>query len=139
MSEVLLPITSCIQCPHFKKSDSYSSDGWDRMEDWFCTKNEDKQIIQGAVEWHEIKSIKIPEWCPLPTDKFKKAMLDELKGVVLQNVNLVSSTYVYKDKFVFTRLTKDMLWYVTYSNKIIAHGQYRHDIEQWIDIAYDLK
>jgi len=139
MAETLLPINSCKECPFFKTGNQWSSDGWDRMEDWICTKHEPEKVIQGSVEWHEEKRINIPDWCPLPNDKFKKAIIEELVGVVLQNPDMVSDTFVYKDKFTFTRLTKDMLWYVTYDNKIIAHGQYRHDIEQWIDIAYKLK
>ena len=46
------------------------------------------------------------------------------------------STYLYRNFFRFTRLQKDQLWYVTYQNCIIACGQYRNDLEEWIDINY---
>ena len=60
-----LPITHCKDCPFKKETNQWSSDGWDRMEDWVCEKAGGRKI-QGAVEWHEINKIKIPDWCPLP-------------------------------------------------------------------------
>lgn len=62
MPKITIEIKSCKDCPNFIIKDQYSSDGWDRMEDWFC--NLANKKIQGAVEWHEEKHIKIPEWCP---------------------------------------------------------------------------
>ncbi len=61
--KIAIEIKSCQECPFFKKINPYSTDGFDRMEDWVCTKN-DSKIIQGAVEWHEESKIEIPEWCP---------------------------------------------------------------------------
>ena len=58
--KIIIDIFSCKECPHFKITNEYSTDGWDRGEDWFCTKA-NKQIA-GFVEWHEKPSI--PEWCP---------------------------------------------------------------------------
>ena len=63
MRTVHLPITSCQQCPNLKKTNQWSSDGWDRMEDWVCIKVNDRKIA-GSVEWHEEKKIRIPSWCP---------------------------------------------------------------------------
>jgi len=60
-----LEITSCQKCPKFKTQNSWSSDGFDSMEDWFCTEANKK--IQGSVEWHEERKIAIPDWCPLKT------------------------------------------------------------------------
>lgn len=60
-----LPITHCKDCPFKKETNQWSSDGWDQMEDWICEKAGGRKI-QGAVEWHEIDKIKIPDWCPLP-------------------------------------------------------------------------
>ena len=60
---IQLEIKSCKQCPFFKTTNQWSSDGFDRMEDWMCGKND--RIIQGAVEWHEEKDINVPEWCPI--------------------------------------------------------------------------
>jgi hypothetical protein len=56
-------ITSCKQCPYFKEGYPYSLDGFDRGNDWECTKA--KKQISGFVEWHEVNKIKIPDWCPI--------------------------------------------------------------------------
>jgi len=63
MPEIKLEIKNCKECKYFTTKNQYSTDGFDFMEDWFCTK-EDKKI-QGAVEWHEERKITIPEWCPI--------------------------------------------------------------------------
>lgn len=63
MPKIEIEIKNCKSCPHFDTRNQWSSDGWDKMEDWFC-KLENKKI-QGAVEWFEEKDIKIPEWCPI--------------------------------------------------------------------------
>jgi hypothetical protein len=62
MAKIVIEIKSCKECPHFKTANQWSSDGWDRMEDWMCTKADKK--IQGGVEWHEESKIQIPDWCP---------------------------------------------------------------------------
>lgn len=62
MAKIVIEIKSCKECPYFKTANQWSSDGWDRMEDWMCTK-EDKKIM-GSVEWHEESKIQIPDWCP---------------------------------------------------------------------------
>lgn len=59
-----MELKSCKQCPKFKTGNQWSSDGWDRMEDWICTELNDR-IISGSVEWHEEDKIKIPDWCPM--------------------------------------------------------------------------
>lgn len=64
MTQITIEITSCKQCPYFETANRWSSDGWDRMEDWICTRTTPNQKIQGAVEWHEESKIKIPDWCP---------------------------------------------------------------------------
>lgn len=64
----LLPISSCLECPHRKEANPWSSDGWDRMIDWICQKANNKTIA-GAVEFHEERKIKIPNWCPLEEKK----------------------------------------------------------------------
>jgi hypothetical protein len=53
----------------FKTSEPFSSDGWDRMEDWICSKLDKK--IQAGVEWYEEIKIKIPDWCPQKINNFK--------------------------------------------------------------------
>ena len=62
--KIVLEITSRKKCPHFDTSNQWSSDGWDRMEDWNCKKENGKKIA-GCVEWHEESKIKIPDWCPI--------------------------------------------------------------------------
>jgi hypothetical protein len=57
-------IESCSKCPHKESTNFWSSDGWDRMEDWICKLSNNKKIA-GAVEWHEERKIKIPNWCPI--------------------------------------------------------------------------
>jgi hypothetical protein len=59
---IKLEITSCKECPHFDTKNQWSSDGWDRMEDWFC--NKVKKTIASSVEWHEESRIEVPEFCP---------------------------------------------------------------------------
>ncbi len=62
MIKIEIEINSCKQCTHFKTDNQWSSDGWDKMEDWICKKINKK--IEGCVEWYEEKKIKIPDWCP---------------------------------------------------------------------------
>ncbi len=62
MANIVVEIKSCKQCPYFKTSNPWSSDGFDSMVDWMCTKADKK--IQGAVEWYEERKIEIPDWCP---------------------------------------------------------------------------
>jgi len=59
--KIILDINSCRECPFFKITGTSSTDGFDRGEEWFCSKAE-KQIAT-FVEWHE--KPKIPEWCPI--------------------------------------------------------------------------
>lgn len=42
----------------------------------------------------------------------------------------------YNGRFRFQRMFTDGMWFVTYDNHIITFGQYRHDLEQWIDDIY---
>lgn len=65
MTKIVTEIKSCAECPHLKKTNPWSSDGWDKMEDWVCGKTDPEQTIQASVEWHEEKHIKVPEWCPI--------------------------------------------------------------------------
>ena len=81
MAKVAIEINSCKECPHFKTMNQWSSDDFDRMEDWCCTKHSENsmrkmindkfintfpgKLIQGGVEWYEESSIKIPDWCPI--------------------------------------------------------------------------
>lgn len=53
----------CYNCPYKRVTARYSSDDWDRMEDWVCSAHNDDKIAS-AVEWHEESQIKV-DWCPL--------------------------------------------------------------------------
>lgn len=59
--------------------------------------------------------------------------------IILQSLEMIVSTHIYRDEFLFQRMQKDHRWYVTYKNYIIAYGVYRHDLEEWIDIYYPPK
>jgi hypothetical protein len=63
MARIVIEIENCKQCPYFKTDTPWTSDGFDFMEDWICTK--ENKTIQGAVEWHEESKIKIPDWCQI--------------------------------------------------------------------------
>jgi hypothetical protein len=56
--------------------------------------------------------------------------------IVRHSCDMITEEYVYKNRFRFQRMQKDGRWYVTYQNYIITHGQYRHDLEEWININY---
>lgn len=65
MSIIKIEIKNCEQCPFKLEKNPYSTDGWDRMIDWYCGKTEPHRKIQGYVEWYEVKKIEIPNWCPI--------------------------------------------------------------------------
>ena len=64
-TKIVIEIKNCQKCPFFRTANEYSTDGWDRMEDWMCAKTYPHKVIQGGVEWHEESKIQIPEWCPI--------------------------------------------------------------------------
>ena len=66
MATIKIEINSCQDCPFFKTGNHWSSDGFDRMEDWICDKS--RKIIQSSVEWHEAKNINVPDWCEIKTN-----------------------------------------------------------------------
>ena len=69
MNKVNLEITSCKDCPFLKIGMSYSTDGWDRGEDWFCKKKDNKTIVT-FVEHNDNPTI--PDWCPIADPNSKK-------------------------------------------------------------------
>lgn len=85
--KIAIEISGCKDCPHLKRTDQWSSDGWDRMEDWICGKANIK--IQSCVEWREEKKIEIPEWCPAAVGTEWLLVADELpsKGVDIIGVD----------------------------------------------------
>lgn len=58
--EVKLEINSCDKCPFHKVTKSYSTDGWDRVEDWECKKV--NKVIEKMIGTFE--KVAIPKWCP---------------------------------------------------------------------------
>lgn len=56
--------------------------------------------------------------------------------VVRHSCEMIIEEYVYKNDFRFQCTQKHGIWFVTYQNHIITFGQYRHDLEEWIDNNY---
>ena len=54
MESIIIGIKRCKECPHFKTGNQWSSDGWDRMEDWICGKENKK--IQDS--WWELRKMR---------------------------------------------------------------------------------
>jgi len=48
---------------------------------------------------------------------------------------LITEEYQYRN-FKFQRKTSNCMWYVIYCNEIVNWGQYRNDLEEWVDIQY---
>lgn len=69
MAIIKIEIKNCTGCPFFERTNPWSSDGWDRMEDWMCKKSNKK--IASSVEWHEESKISIPDWCENLIDEKK--------------------------------------------------------------------
>lgn len=65
MTKIVIEINSCRECPFFKTSNEWSSDGFDKMQDWICTKLNPNKKIKTNVEWFEYSKINVPEWCPI--------------------------------------------------------------------------
>lgn len=63
MAKITIEVNNCKDCPHLKKERHYTSDSFEMAFDWFCKKQDHKQI-ETYVEWHEEKDVKIPDWCP---------------------------------------------------------------------------
>ena len=77
--KIVIDIKNCRGCPHFETKNPCSSDGWDRMEDWFCKK--EQKTISKAVEWTDEKYLEIPEWCPCQIQD----MIDYYKAKVMDH------------------------------------------------------
>lgn len=112
-------IKRCDKCPNIKTGNFYSTDGWDRMEDWFCMACDDKKIASG-VEWHD--KIPIPDWCPygLSEEKQVKPELKKNAGemVKLITVNEIEFTIKVKLNYRVEKKLNGNRWHqVTYSSK----------------------
>jgi hypothetical protein len=56
--------------------------------------------------------------------------------IVRHSSEMIAEEYVYKKHFRFQRTQRHGIWFVTYKNHLITFGQYRHDLEEWIDSNY---
>lgn len=71
-TKIVLEIETCKQCPFFKEKRMYTADSFEEPFDWFCMKSNDRKI-QGYVEWHEERKIKIPDWCEIKLEENVKS------------------------------------------------------------------
>ena len=62
--QLTIEIKTCDDCPHVYKGPDYSTDGFDRGEDWFCGAM-NKRKLAGFVE-RPREYPTPPDWCPLP-------------------------------------------------------------------------
>jgi hypothetical protein len=58
--KITIEINSCRECPFFEITGTYSTDGFDSGDDWYCKKA--SKSIATFVEWNE--NPEIPKWCP---------------------------------------------------------------------------
>lgn len=63
MAKIEIEIKNCKECPYFKMQRHYTSDSFENVFDWYCTKKGGKKIA-GYVEWSEDGNVEIPDWCP---------------------------------------------------------------------------
>lgn len=60
------------------------------------------------------------------------------KEVIRHSSGIIVDEYLYKQEFNFQRTLKHGIWFVTLQNCLITFGQYRHDLEEWIDKTYNI-
>lgn len=65
-----------------------------------------------------------------------EARQEQLDIPIRHSCDMITEEYVYKNDFRFQRTMKHGIWFVTYKNYLITFGQYRHDLEEWIDSNY---
>lgn len=60
MTKIQIEIKDCSECPFHTSERVYTSDSFEMIFKWTCTKA--NRIIAGYVDtWDKVK---IPEWCP---------------------------------------------------------------------------
>lgn len=64
MTKIAFEIKTCKDCPFVDIKPHYTSDSFEHASNWFCKKSRGKKI-EGYIDWHEEKSVKIPKWCPI--------------------------------------------------------------------------
>jgi len=71
------------------------------------------------------------------TDELKELVKNcSIPDVVRHSCDMIAEEYVYKNDFRFQRTMTHGIWFVTYQNHLITFGQYRHDLEEWVDSNY---
>lgn len=62
--KIVLDLKTCKKCPNLdEREGQLSPDSFEAPNfDWYCKVNGQK--IRGYVEWHELRKIPVPDWCP---------------------------------------------------------------------------
>lgn len=60
-AQIVTEVETCEKCPHFSSKRHYTADSFEMEFDWFCKKEEGRQIA-GSVDARD--KIEIPSWCP---------------------------------------------------------------------------
>jgi hypothetical protein len=63
MVKILLDIKNCSECPFVRMKKVYTSDSWENVEEWSCSKTDDFKVITSYHEWNDKE--KVPDWCPI--------------------------------------------------------------------------
>lgn len=63
-----------------------------------------------------------------------------MNNLLEKNLELIETErYEYLTKrgitVLFQRMTKDSMWYAVSGSQIVNWSQYRHDLEEWCDMA----
>lgn len=68
MTKIQIDVKNCGECPHFESERIYTSDSFDMLFKWTCTKA--KRVITGCHDtWDKTP---IPDWCPCKINDNKK-------------------------------------------------------------------
>lgn len=93
-----------------------------------------KEITKGMYNYDD-QITAISKWIESEFEP-KNKNIKLSKKIIRHSDEMIDEEYVYKKHFIFQRTQKHGVWFVTYQNHIITFGQYRHDIEDWIDENY---
>lgn len=105
------------------------------LEDYFLQIRNSISDIKLADKTEYIKPI-VDEWFEL-NRKIETNNQPLNEHIIRHSDEMITEEYVYKDNFKFQRTQKHGIWFVTYQNTLITFGQYRHDLEEWVDITYN--
>lgn len=112
------PVNYCEKrCPFHKITGTGSTDGFDRGEDWHCTKA--NKPIMGFVEWTD--KVCIPEWCPLRIENQTK----ESESDMLTAKEAREKTLKNKEETERTEMNS--------LENLINEAIDNHEFEIWVD------